>query len=133
MDSRQQRKVVFTEQDEIDAARLLAVLEQRSKKRKTLAGGVLGPAEIAESSEALEKAADSENGGVFGAFNRCPPVAAAGEDGSGLVGWRGSGPVETRIDFAMRPPAQPCAGSNGEGFTVEAVGERARNVRTAKE
>ena len=46
-----------------------------------------------------------------------------------IDGWRGSGPVETRFDFPMRPPAQPCAGSDGERFTVEA---EARNARTDK-
>lgn len=122
--------VEWTEEDTRDAARLSKVLAVNAEKWKRQAGGKLGPAEIAESSEALEKAADSENGGSLGAFNRCPPVAAAGEDGSGLVGWRGYGPVETRIDSAMRPPAQPCAGSNGERFTVEA---EARNVRAVDE
>ncbi|TJU85593.1 MAG: hypothetical protein E5Y10_24550 [Mesorhizobium sp.] len=127
--------VEWTEQDTRDAARLSRVLAANAEKRKA-AGSLVGEPENFNdpAPTVLEKAADSENGGVLGAFDRCPPVAASREEiGSGLDGWRGSGPVETRIDFAMRPPAQPCAGSNGEGFTVEAVGERARNVRTGGE
>lgn len=138
MSSSERRKVVFTEQDEIDAARLLAVLEQRSKQKR-LAGGLVGePAEIRDPAPTvLEKRPEASKrvgviaqasgqyatGGVDGSDH------IADEAGNGWVAGGVSGLLRARIDFAMRPPAQPCAGSNGEGFTVEA---EARNVHTAK-
>ena len=82
--SNEQRKVIFTKQDEIDAARLLAVLEQRSKSKR-LAGASGRPAEIHDPAVKLEKAADSENDWGLSSFDRCPPVAAAeGENGRGF-------------------------------------------------
>jgi hypothetical protein len=49
----------------------------------------------------------------------------------GLVTGGVSGLLRARCGVAIRPPAQPCAGSNGDGFTVEAEGN-ARNVRDGK-
>lgn len=123
-----------------DAKRAMEARE----KEKQLAGGLSGPAKIQKSKNVcpcvfLENAADSESVGL-GSLDRCPPVNAAEgrnssdhttlarESAGGLVAGGVSGPVETREEFAMRPPAQPSAGSYGEGFTVEAEGI-ARNVR----
>ena len=105
--SNEQRKVVFTEQDEIDAVRLLRVLDERSKKSKRLAGGLGGPAGIQESSKALEKAADDESEMGLGSLNRRPPVAAAEEeDGRGL----GSGQV------AVSRKCWPAEGNTGRSI-----------------
>lgn len=131
------------------ARRLLQELDERTQRkateRKTLAGGVrLGPAEIRDPDVSPSgKAADSESAG-WGSLDRCPPVTQPREEGcdhvagsdvcsNGLVAGGVSGLLRARIDFPMRPPAQPYAGPNGEGFTVEApVEERAWNARTGK-
>ena len=52
-------------------------------------------------------------------------AARAWEDSSGCGSWRGL----CVCGVAMRPPAQPSAGSNSDGFTVEAEGI-AQNVRS---
>lgn len=132
MSSSEQRKVIFTEQDILDARRLLAVLDERSRRKA--AGRLEGPAQIADQllSPADERA-DGENDQGVSTFDRRPQLTATrgeGEVGSGLGSWRGSGPVETREgDVAMRPPAQPSAGSYSNGFTIEA---EARNAHSGK-
>lgn len=71
--------VEWTEEDTRDAARLSKVLAVNAEKWKRQAGGKLGPAPITESSATLEKAADSENGGVPGLLYRCPQAETEGE------------------------------------------------------
>lgn len=113
------------------AVRLLRVLNERTEKRK-VAGHLKAPAEIQGSCESLqEKRPEPSNMvGNIAAGSGQFTDAEGGADSSGLDGWRGLSPVETRCDAFMRPPAQPCAGSNESGFTVDAGGPRARNVRT---
>jgi hypothetical protein len=64
--TQQGRKVIWTEQDAKDAARLLERLDERAKKRKQIAS-------------LAGKAADSENDVGLGSFDRCRPVASAWE------------------------------------------------------
>ncbi|TIO15604.1 MAG: hypothetical protein E5X86_19730 [Mesorhizobium sp.] len=102
------RRKVWTEQDEIDAARLLAVLEQRSKKKR-LAGGLVGePAKIRDPAPTvLEKRPAGESKMGLGLLDHRPrqftpqPGEASGdhvtegENGHGLdADGVGSGPVE---------------------------------------
>jgi len=132
MNSSEQRKdfsIIWTEQDRLDAARLLAVLEQRSEKRKALAGSArLGPAEIAEPSVSpLGKGADGEKSALgSGTLDpRRQQSTVAGGECDGLGSWLGL----CVCDASMRQPA-PCAGPNESGFTVEAqFEEEAWNVR----
>ncbi|RWO22841.1 hypothetical protein [Mesorhizobium sp.] len=121
-----------TESLEDAARRLIGVMDERANAKKTLAGGVLGPAEIRDPAPTvLEKVADSENDWGLSSFDRCPPVAAAGEDGSGLgAGGVGcAGPVEPD-DVTMRPPATS-ADSNRYDFTTGPEGQ-SRAVRWGK-
>lgn len=129
------------------ARRLIGVMDERKKRR--LAGGLEGPAEIRN--QPAVSPAKAENGGQSPSAcvgsaalkssgrQSTPPrggngddhVANHGQGGSnGLVAGGVDGLLRARIDVAMRPPAQPCAGSNSDGFTIDAGGTKAQNVRT---
>jgi len=123
--------VEWTKQDFRDAARLLAVLEQRSEQKR-LAGGLEGPAEILDQPRSLaDKGADGEKSALGLLDPRRQQSTVAGGACDGLVAGGASGLLRARCDVAMRPPAQPCAGPNSDGFTIAAEGI-AGNARTAK-
>lgn len=81
--------VEWTEQDLRDAHRLLRVLDERSKKTKTLAGSGLGPAEIQESSASplddsgQSLSANSVGSAALKGSGRQSTATHAWEDGSG--------------------------------------------------
>ena len=116
------------------ASRLLRVLDERAKKRA--AERLEASTKIQDRPLPPDENADGASDGVQGSLKRRPqqftnreaagdPVAGEGGSGNGLV----SGGVSAFCDFPVRPPAQPCADPNGEGFTIEAKGPKARNVR----
>jgi len=123
-----------TESYEDAARRLIGVMDERAKKKA--AERLEGSAKIQDRPLSPGENADGASDGVSGSLKRRPqqftnreaagdPVAGEGEPGNGWV----SGGVSAFCDFPVRPPAQPCADPNGEGFTIEAKGPKARNVR----
>lgn len=131
----------WTEQDAKDACRLLAELDKRSKRRKAAGSLGVSPDQFTDQPLSPAEKADGASMGS-GTLKRRPQLtpAVGGHSGDhtiegvadgGLVTGGVSGPVETRCDASMRPPAQPSAGSYESHFTVEAVGGVAQNVRSA--
>lgn len=101
------------------ASRLLRVLDERVKNRKTLAGGDVGPAQIADQSDRSLVSAEKAAEPAWNANKRCPaldrlapPVAAAGRCGSsGLEDRRDLDRVLRRAGNALAiPQATPDIG-----------------------
>ena len=114
----------WTEEDFRDAARLLAVLEQRSKNRRA---GRLGPVALEIADQLLsptDKRADGESDGVQVSLNRRPQLTSA----QGEVG-RGFDCGQVVVDHGKCWPAEGMAGGSitcprpdadmiANGFTV---------------
>ncbi|TPN03830.1 hypothetical protein FJ973_29755 [Mesorhizobium sp. B2-1-3] len=123
--------VEWNEQDTRDAQRLCRVLMERTEKRRRLAGGLEGPAEIHKSSASpLEKGADGEKSGLgSGALDprRQQSTVANGEvfrgNGLGVDGVECVGSTEP--DEVTMRPSTSSADSNRHMFTTGLEGNRA--------
>jgi|SRR6185369_5404319 len=69
-----------TESMEDAARRLIGVLDERAKKRKHLAGGCMGPAEIADRPLSPDENADGASARGSGALKRRPQSTPVRED-----------------------------------------------------
>jgi len=147
MENRHRRKD-WRESESIEdaAARLLAVLEQRAKKRR-LAGGHERPAEI-QQSRTYVPAYPGENGGQSPSAHKgyealkssgrqstqpweegCDHTAGSWENGSGLVADGVMCVGSTEPDEVTMRPSAPGADSNRHDFTT---GVEVRAVRRGK-
>jgi len=107
----------WTEEDFRDAARLLAVLEQRSKNRRA---GRLGPVALEIADQLLsptDKRADGASDGVQVTLKRRPQLTATreeGEVGSGSV--KGGGHAAKSFEESFR--SNGCACPDAPDFAV---------------
>lgn len=115
----EQRKVIFTEQDILDARRLLAVLDERSKRKA--AGRLEGPARIQwpEASDVGGAQASGQHAAEGG--QGIDPVAVTSSNGLEMGGCAASSPVETgvlRTNGCAHPNPEDAIGADRAKYTL---------------